>query len=269
MMLSRIRRGALALAMLSPLVAFADRDARAGVVVTRIGDPTFTPVDFHLFAAPIGTAASGYAEFAQTAEAILPPPDHLPDPVLFIGPGAPHVGPYDQEIGDGVAANGFVESSTFSTGQFSYGMGVWLAFMVVPGPNSPTGSSPDFASGPILPNAIFPLSVDGDTFTDGSINNDFLAAFNVPALGQLPGGAGLDGYSHIPFFFADNFDFVTRRVTGGYEYRVTVLDAAGNGYQINASFQVVPEPSSVVMLGGGSALVALGYLGRSRRARHA
>jgi hypothetical protein len=32
------------------------------------------PVDFHLFAATISTAATGYAEFLQTTLDLLPPP---------------------------------------------------------------------------------------------------------------------------------------------------------------------------------------------------
>ncbi len=48
--------------VLFPAVALADRPAPPqGVHSTPIGDPTWAPVDFHLFSAPIGTAASGYA----------------------------------------------------------------------------------------------------------------------------------------------------------------------------------------------------------------
>ena len=114
--------------------------------------------------------------------------------------------------------------------------------MLLPGTGSPTGSSPDFASGPILANAAFPLTISGVTSTDGTLNNDALAEFAVPAINLVPGFEGLDGYSHIPFFFADNFDFASRPVTGGYEYRVSILDGSGNGYNIVAGFDVVPVP---------------------------
>jgi hypothetical protein len=158
----------LKIALLSLLVLGIEARARGDFIVTTVGTPTFTPVDFHLFAAPIGTAASGYAEFIQTQQAILPAPDHVLNPILGIGPGAPHSGPYDQEIGQGVSANGYLQSSTFTTSQYSNGSGVFLAFMLLPD-----------------------------------------------------------------------------------EYRISLLDAGGNGYQITASFNVVPEPSSVVMLGIG------------------
>ena len=48
------------------LAAIVAPTARAAVVVTTVGTPTFVPIDFHLFAAPIGTAATSYAEFLQT-----------------------------------------------------------------------------------------------------------------------------------------------------------------------------------------------------------
>ena len=189
----------------------------------------------------------------------MPPPDHVLNPIVGIGPGAPHAGPYDHEMGQGVAANGFVESTTFPVADYSNGMGVLLAFMVVPGPGSATGSSPDFTSGPIIPNAILPLTAAFDTFTNGALN-DSSGASVVPAVDQIdvPAFAGLEGYSHIPFFFADNFDFATQKITGGYEYRISVLDAGGNGYDIVAPFQVtVPEPSTWMMMMLG--FVALGF----------
>lgn len=259
-----MNRWAPALFLVGFLAAGASTTARAAVVFTTVGNPSFVPTDFHLFSAPIGTAATGFAEFAQTTQAILPPPNHQPNPILGIGPGVPHAGPYDQEIGHGVAANGFVEATTFTTAQYSNGNGVYLAFMLIPGAGSSTGSSPDFASGPILPNALFPLTLDGNTFTGGTLN-DVLAQLQVPAIDQVPGFEGLGGYSHIPFFFADNFDFASRPVTGIYEYQLSILDAAGNGYQVSAPFQVqaVPEPPTWMLTGIG--VLAIGGLALGRR----
>jgi hypothetical protein len=239
--------------------------ARADVTVTAVGSPSYEPVDFHLFAAPIGTADSGYAEFGETMEKLLPPPHHVFNPDLGIGPGAPHAGPYDHEFADGVAANGYVEGSSFTTAQYSNGSGVWLTFMLVPGAGSAAGSSPDFASGPILPNATFPMAFDGGTYTNGVLNA-VLGTFEVPAINVVPGFEDLDGHSHIPMFFADNFDFAFSPVSGSYEYRISLLDAAGNGYQIVAAFEVtpVPEPSTWMLAVGGGLL--LGAVLRRRRA---
>ena len=74
-----LSRCALGAAVLSLFIIGIGATARADVIVTPVGAPTFVLTDFHLFAAPIGTAASGYAEFFQTAQAILPPPNYLFD----------------------------------------------------------------------------------------------------------------------------------------------------------------------------------------------
>lgn len=245
---------AITLALFGVLATGVTTAARADVIVTPVGSPLFVAADFHLFAAPIGTAGSGYAEFSETQQSILPPPNHVPNPTLGIGPGAAHAGPYDHEMADGVAANGYVEGTTFTTEQYSNGSGVYFVFTLLPGTGSPDGSSPDFASGPILANAVFPLTISGVTFTNGTLN-DPLAEFAVPAMNLVPGFEGLDGYSHIPFFFADNFDFASRPITGGYEYRLSILDESGNGYSIVAGFNVVPEPATwLLMIMGGLAV---------------
>ena len=238
--------------------------AHASVIVTAIGNPLFTATDFHLFAAPVGTATSGYVEFTETQQRLLPLPNHALNPVLGIGPGAAHAGPYDREMADGVAANGYVESTRFTTDQYSKGSGVYFVFMLLPGAGSVTGSSPDFASGPILPLSLFPLSLSGGTYTNGTLN-DALADFQVPALSDVAGFAGIGGHSHIPFFFVDNFDFASSPVTGNYEYRLSILDASGNGYQVVAGFEVVPEPASWLLV--LSAGLAVTVSARSRQAQ--
>ena len=114
-----MRRSALALWLFCLFVTGASTAARAAVIVTPVGNPSYMPTDFHLFAAPIGTAATGYAEAAQTEMALLPPPDHVPYPVLGIGPGAPNAGPYDKEFATGVATNGFADATKFTTSHTS------------------------------------------------------------------------------------------------------------------------------------------------------
>jgi hypothetical protein len=243
----------LALAAIYPVAA-------AEVTLTPIGTPDWKPVDLHLFSAPIGSGASGYAEFYATLAAILPEPNHVSDPVFGILPGTPHLGPYDQEIGSGVSGLGFAEKTIFSGREFSNGLGIHLAFMLVPTAGSPTGSSADFSSGPIIPNNLIPIHSIASTYRDGVL-------FSTPGEFDTKLPTGVEGYSHIPNFYADNLDFAltTGGVVGSYEYRLELTDAAGEGWNIVAPFQVVPEPGSLVLLGiGVIGLAAYGRIGRRR-----
>jgi hypothetical protein len=70
----------LAVALAGPAAA----SAAGNVQAKPIGDPIWKPTDLNLFTAPIGTAASGYAEFAETQAKILPEPYHRPHPDLGI-----------------------------------------------------------------------------------------------------------------------------------------------------------------------------------------
>lgn len=211
-----------------------------GVKVTAIGHPTWVLVDFHVFSAPIGTAASGYQEFTLTTEALLPPPNHVHNNELGVGPGQPHSPPYDGELAAGLTTLGFREGARFSRDEFSNGMGVWATWMGVPTPGT-TGSSPDFPSGPIIPNDLYPVHVAGSAFHNGSPFSA-LAEFDVPALDSLTPPFNVDGASHFPFFFADNADFgpAGANLRGSYRWQITITDASGNGWQVEVHFAIAP-----------------------------
>jgi hypothetical protein len=210
------------------------------VVLRKIGHPTWRPVDVHLFAAPIGTAASGYAEFGETQQALLPL--HLPHPQLGMGPGTPHPPPYNREFAAGLAANGFRDNVLFTADQFSNGQGIYLVWMTVPQPGV-RGSSPDFSVGRVIPNDLFPFHVYGASEHNGQTFDANLADFTVPALNEpsLTPSFDVDGASHMPIFIADNADFGPSGTSlrGLYVYHLTIVDGAGNGWSIDAHFAVV------------------------------
>lgn len=214
--------------------------------LTPIGHPTWKPVDFHLFSAPVGTAASGYAQFGETMQALLPPPNHVwNDAFGGIGPGAPHQPPYDTEFAQGVTNLEYHEGQPFNPSEFSNGNGVWLVWMTVPDPGT-TGSSPDFPSGPIIPNSLFPIHVHGVTVRNSASFNPYVADFNVPALDANidPRFAGVEGHSHFPVFIADNLDFgpAGTKPQGSYEYQLKMVDQQGNGWSIVARFTITARP---------------------------
>jgi hypothetical protein len=228
---------------LAPVTAAQAAGSPAHVSVQKIGNPAWMPVDLHVFAAQIGTAADGYAEFAQTAAIILPPPHYQPVQCLGIGPGTPEQPPYDHDMANGISRAGYPQGLLFGAQQFSNGGGVYFVYMVVPTSNTPNvGSSPDYAHGPIIPNSLFPISVNGVTRRDNATYDPFLAGFSVPAINDpcVVPSFNVDGFSHFPIFMADNSDFGPSgtRLPGMYTCNVTMQDTAGNGWRISAQFVV-------------------------------
>jgi hypothetical protein len=218
----------------------ASQAASGGIQVKPIGDPIWKPVDCHVFSAPVGTAATGFAEFFETIAALLPPPNHAPHPDLGIGPGTPHQPPYTSELDAGVAAQAFKEGHRFRQAEFSNGSGVFLACMIVPKPGT-TGSSPDFVSGPIISNDLFPVQVLGFAERNGAPFDPALANFMVPALdAELNPPFDVDGHSHFPIFVATNQEVAgaADNVRGRYQYDITLTDDDGNGWQVRAHFVI-------------------------------
>jgi hypothetical protein len=254
MLTSILVTGFLAAALLMPATATATTaHVQSGnpllVKMTPIGNPAWTPVDLHVFTAPIGTAADGYAEFLTTMETILPPPHYQLDGCLGIGPPTPgtpggkEAPPYTHDMADGVSNAGYLPGPVFTPRQFSNGQGVYFVFMVVPSSTSPyVGSSPDFSSGPIIPNSLFPIKVIGVTSRDNAVYDPNLANVVVPALTDpcVVPTFHVDGFSHLPWFTADNSDFGPpgTKLPGKYAYSLTMTDSAGNGWSISATFVV-------------------------------
>jgi hypothetical protein len=216
--------------------------ATAQIKLTQVGEPTWQPVDFSTFAAPIGTSESGYAEFGETMQAILPPPNHVWIDGLGIGPGAPHPPPYDTEMSTGVANAGFDEQLLFLPDDFTAPSGIWVTFMLVPTADAPEGRTPDYESGPMIANALCPLHVEGVTLRNGQMYDPWLAWMDVPGLDTFPQFADTDGHSHIPIFIADCADFGPpgTPLVGSYEFSVELRDNAGNGWDLWAKFRVLP-----------------------------
>jgi hypothetical protein len=125
----------------------------AAVTLTRVGAPVWKPTDFQLFSAPADTQAA----FNHTIDLLLP----------LEGPGAAlpysaHTGAYDQELSANVAAAGFVNQTVFPQSAITLDPnGVYFTYMMVPDPGV-VGSSRDFASGPVIPNSLFPFTTQAD-----------------------------------------------------------------------------------------------------------
>ena len=141
------------------LMLLVSRGRAATVQITKIGTPAWNVVDFHLVAADVGTASDNYAGFfTLTGDKILPPPFYKNYPGVGAGPsGVEHRPPYDKDLANGLASLGLKDQSMFPISDFTNGRGPVGMFMIV-ADGSTTGSSPDFASGPIIPNSLFPIT---------------------------------------------------------------------------------------------------------------
>jgi hypothetical protein len=214
-----------------------------GVQITPIGNPIWKPVDIHLFAAPVGTGDDGYAEQFATLNALLPPPYYMPNTKLGgVGPGiSPEPPPYDSDVANGLAAVGYHEGVHFKSAEFANGSAVWVAWMNVPAPGV-MGSSPDFASGPIIPNSLCPIVVSVTSYHDNKAFDQFGGAIPAMDASVDPRFPHVGGYSHNPVFLWDNADFLHmgEKLPGSYVFQTTIIDQGGNGWSIEAHFTVAP-----------------------------
>jgi len=231
--------------LMAAMPALAAGCGQVSVQLRAIGNPTWKPVDFHVFSTVIGTADDGYAEFGQTTTYLLYPLRHQSCPDLGIGPGDPHFGSdpakptYVHEMEAGMDVMNYKDADVFRAADFSGKNGVYAVWMVVPKPGT-IGSSPDFASGPIIPNSLFPIHVYGVTYRNNQVWNSGVASFDVPPLtSKLSCPFFVDGHSHFPIFLVDSYVFGPGGpIHGHYEYRVAMTDATGNGWFITVRFTV-------------------------------
>jgi hypothetical protein len=235
-------------AVFSLLVALSSASPAAPpeIGLTKVGSPIWRPGDFQLFTAP----ASPFPDaFFDTLDLLLP----------LEGPGittyTPHAGPYDTELSTNAAAAGFVNQQVFPESAITLNPnGVYFVMMWLPDPGV-TGSSRDFASGPVIPNSLFPFTSLAEMWLDGvkvETLQDQMLNIRPDAPGK-PGDVGFDGASHrapsqvVWYPWADS----GAGPTGYHEIRWSLRDNQSNGWDIVAPFTVVPEPSAIVMAMAG------------------
>ena len=225
--------------------------------VREVGDPIWRPVDFHLFSAPAGTPESGFAEFLETARRIYPEPYYTlpPGTNVFLRGSVVTPPPYDREIQAALARLGFEDDRTFSASDFGVGTnrGVFFTFTLVPAPGV-TGSSENFASGPIIPNELFPITLTGVAYRNGDVFDPILlgpTGLSIPALHvvdpRFPAREGW-GWSHQLIGIVETLQFypfewngVTYPRTapeGRYQYEIRIRDAEGNGWNVTTRYVV-------------------------------
>jgi hypothetical protein len=238
-----------ALPLICVLVCLAAHPASATVTATPFGStgfvaaPTWQPMDFHFFAGRIGDSSSNFADYAQTQQALFPAPGYGWDSNNGPIPGTtPVPGPYNNKVAQALAAHGIADQSTFSLAQYTIPFGVYLVWVDVPTAAAPIGSSPDFASGSIIPNSIHSIVFGGTTDRNGTLFDANWSGQQNPTTSLGLANPG-QGFSHEIIFTAETFDFGNApSAEGSYVHHFTQTDAQGNGWSITAPYSVVPEP---------------------------
>jgi hypothetical protein len=194
------------------------------ITLTQVGSPIWRPGDFQLFTAPGDTDEAFFA----TIDSLLPRDTRLAPTYT-----TPHTPPYDTELSSSAAAVGLVSSSVFPRQAITNNPNnLFLAFTLLPDPGV-TGSSRDFASGPVIPNSLFPFTAGGETWINGAF------AFNLGD-GQFqlrPTDLPFEGTSHRSLFAG----LWSSGNLGDYEIRASLRDLQGNGWDLVAPFEVVAE----------------------------
>ena len=223
----------------------------------EVGDPIWRPMDFHLYSARVGTPETGYAALWETVRALYPEPFYTlpPGTNIVLRGSAVTPPPYDRELQSALARLGLRDDRTFSAADFGAGSdrGVFFSFTVVPDPGV-IGRSENFASGPIIPNAVFPITVAGVVYRNGAVLDPILfgpTGLAIPALNvvdpRFPERDGW-GWSHtfvgaletLSFypFTHDGVTYTLDRPDGQYRYELQMRDAQGNGWNISTKYNV-------------------------------
>lgn len=212
--------------------------------ITALGSPAWRLAGAAMSAGVVGSVDDPDAQaMLDFLSPILAPNHKYNATEYYYGPGDAHVGPYTDEGFAALTAANIAVKQAFNTSDFTAPAGIFLTFNAVPGAGAPLGSSPDFALGPIIPNELFPLVVDGDLYRDGVLYDPYFDT-SYSGLDTWQPPLTVAGSSHTMLWFGENSSFVAGvAAQGNYEYRISVVDAEGSGWAITVPFTVSDPPT--------------------------
>jgi hypothetical protein len=207
-----------------------------GCTRSKIGSPLWEPTGILAITGELGTDLDSYVEFLSS---FVEPNHAWDDNDFLVAPAVAHAGPYDDELFELATTAGYVAKQTFTEEEFTAPNGVTIMMNFIPSAGAATGSSFDFASGPIIPNALFPIDQEGGMFRNGVIYDD---AFENSFAGfhELMPPIVKEGASHFVWFFGESTFFgpPDAAAAGSYELRLNFIDSTGAGWRVTVPFTV-------------------------------
>jgi hypothetical protein len=209
-----------------------------GCTAIALGSPLWSPAGAVMAVGMVGVPETVWQPYLDFVGSVVEPMHKfIPFEGLF-GAGVAHAGPYVDEGYALLSAASIPVKQHFTTAEFAGPTGALFTMNLVPGSSAPVGSSVDFQAGPIIPNALFPIQIQGDLFLEGTVYD---AGFDGAIYGYdayVP-PILVDGASHVMLWFPENSSFYPRVAPqGDYLYKFSVLDTTGAGWVIEVPFTV-------------------------------
>jgi len=208
------------------------------VACTRmeINAPIWEPTGAIMFSTPL-TSDQDYGALVQ--DVLVPNHVRYATEGVF-GPGVIHGPPYDTELAGLAKALGprqFFRRSTFGSPALS----IVYMLSVVPRAGAPIGRSVDLTSGPMIPNALFPMRVEANLLGPPILDASF--ASTMPGYDMFSPAIDAEGASHFVLAFRTNSGFATDGAPGigAYYLQIRIIDATGAGWDSYLRFDVVAD----------------------------
>src|SRR5262249_55981462 len=142
------------------------RGSTFGIERVRIGTPQWEVVEAIQYSAIAGNEGTQHGEAEVTAGHILTRHAYVPTERIW-GPKTPHAPPYAGELAPGLAGAPDVRSGIdFGVADWSEPRSISVMLLIAATADAPVGKTSD-GSVPMIPNALFPFSVDGELLRDG------------------------------------------------------------------------------------------------------
>lgn len=213
----------------------------------EIGDPKWSIADFVQFSGPIDINSTILAdvlvdEWLAPMHSSVRRADGPNGPgtgfAVVTRPDTPHHPDYANELRLASNMRGITMAQSFAVADVAGDneRSLYFGFTLVPRTGTATtGATVDFADGPIIENALFPIAVDMTAEENG---NEFapLAVYDMASYGTFTPPIAGDGSSHRHVIgFAP---FPATAPTGNWEWVITLLDSSNAGWTVRIPFQL-------------------------------